>query len=131
VDESPINPKYYERMSELLDALIEERRQGVVKYREYLQKLQRLVKQVLDGGASASYPAQINTAGRRALFDNLEKDAPLALRVEEAVVEVRQDGWRENVMKTRKIRHALLEALGGDGEATDRILGIVKAQNEY
>lgn len=131
VDESPINPKYYERMSELLDALIEERRQGVVKYREYLQKLQRLVKQVLDGGASASYPAQINTPGRRALFDNLEKDAALALRVEEAVVQARQDGWRENVMKTRKIRHALMEALGGDGEATDRILGIVKAQNEY
>ena len=28
IDEQPINPKYYEKMSELLDALIEQRRQG-------------------------------------------------------------------------------------------------------
>ena len=27
IDEQPINPKYYEKMSELLDALIEQRRQ--------------------------------------------------------------------------------------------------------
>ena len=28
IDEQPINPKYYEKMSELLDALIKQRRQG-------------------------------------------------------------------------------------------------------
>ena len=28
IDEQPINPKYYEKMSELLDALIEQRTQG-------------------------------------------------------------------------------------------------------
>lgn len=27
LDESPVNPKYYEQMSKLLDALIEQRRQ--------------------------------------------------------------------------------------------------------
>ena len=27
IDEQPINPKYYEKMSELLDALIEQRKQ--------------------------------------------------------------------------------------------------------
>ena len=47
------------------------------------------------------------------------------------MVDARQDGWRENIMKTRKIRNALMAVLGGDDEATDRILGIVKAQNEY
>jgi type I restriction enzyme R subunit len=132
VDETPINPKYYERMSSLLDALIEERRQGAVKYREYLKKLQELVQKVLDGGASANYPAGIASAGLRALYDNLDRDQVLACKVEAAVMSARQDEWRSNVMKTRRVRLAILEALGGDEAAADRILGIVKAQqNEF
>jgi type I site-specific restriction-modification system R (restriction) subunit len=34
IDEQPINPKYYERMSELLDALIEQRRKEALDYQE-------------------------------------------------------------------------------------------------
>ncbi len=33
VDERPLNPKYYDRMSELLDAVLEERRQGSLDYK--------------------------------------------------------------------------------------------------
>ncbi len=32
IDESPINPKYYEKMSELLDALIAQRKQEALDY---------------------------------------------------------------------------------------------------
>jgi type I restriction enzyme R subunit len=32
IDEQPINPKYYEKMSELLDALIEQRRKEALTY---------------------------------------------------------------------------------------------------
>ena len=103
----------------------------MVKYREYLMKLQELVKRVLDGGASSAYPAEINTAGRRALYDNLDKDLGLALGVEEAVLVARQDGWRENLIKTRRVRLALREVLGDDEALAEKILGIVKAQNEY
>ena len=45
IDESPINPKYYEKMSELLDALIEQRRQEALDYQEYLAKIVELTKQ--------------------------------------------------------------------------------------
>ena len=38
IDEQPINPKYYERMSELLDALIEQRRQEALDYQKYLER---------------------------------------------------------------------------------------------
>ena len=37
IDERAMNPKYYDRMSELLDALIEEQRRGRVDYKEYLR----------------------------------------------------------------------------------------------
>src|SRR5213596_3793106 len=39
IDESPINPKYYEKMSELLDALIQQRRQEAIAYEEYLRRI--------------------------------------------------------------------------------------------
>jgi type I restriction enzyme R subunit len=36
IDESPTNPKYYEKMSELLDALINERKENAIEYKKYL-----------------------------------------------------------------------------------------------
>lgn len=39
IDEHAMNPKYYDTMSELLDAIIEQRRQQAIDYQEYLAKL--------------------------------------------------------------------------------------------
>ena len=41
-DEQPINPKYYEKMSELLDALIEQRKQEALDYQKYLEAIVEL-----------------------------------------------------------------------------------------
>lgn len=46
IDEQPINPKYYEKMSELLDALIKQRRQEALDYQAYLAKIVELTKKV-------------------------------------------------------------------------------------
>jgi type I restriction enzyme R subunit len=39
VDENPVNPKYYERMSVLLDELIDLRRQQAISYQEYMYRI--------------------------------------------------------------------------------------------
>jgi hypothetical protein len=39
IKEPPVDPAYYERMSKLLDALIEQRRKGMVNYKDYLEKI--------------------------------------------------------------------------------------------
>jgi type I restriction enzyme R subunit len=39
IDETPANPKYFERMSVLLDELVRERKQGATEYQEYLKKI--------------------------------------------------------------------------------------------
>ncbi len=39
IDEHAMNPKYYDKMSELLDAIIEQRRQQAIDYQAYLAKL--------------------------------------------------------------------------------------------
>ena len=64
IDEQPINPKYYEKMSELLDALIEQRRQEALDYQEYLAKIVELTKKVKNPAAGAAYPKTLNTPGQ-------------------------------------------------------------------
>ena len=104
IDEQPINPKYYEKMSELLDALIEQRKKETLAYQEYRAKIVELTKKVKNPTAGQAYPAGLNTPAKRALYDNLGKDEALALEVDSAVRASRQDDWRSNPIKIKKVR---------------------------
>ena len=53
----------------------------------------------------------MNTPGKRALYDNLGKDEALALAVDAAVRTSRQDDWRSNPFKVKKVRNAIRAAL--------------------
>ena len=106
----------------------------------------------MPGGGPGGYPVSVKTAAQRALYNNLSKDESLALAVDTAVHGNRMDGWRDNTIKTRKVRQAIRFVLAlasppeskrvaheiGDAQTplaleaeTDRILGIVKYQHEY
>jgi type I site-specific restriction-modification system R (restriction) subunit len=74
IDEQPINPKYYEKMSELLDALIQQRKQDAVDYQKYLEEIVQLTKKVKNPAIGESYPKELNTPAKRALYDNLDKN---------------------------------------------------------
>jgi len=130
IDEQPVNPKYYEDMSKLLDALIEQRRKAAISYKEYLAQVVELTKKAKNPGGT-TYPSPLNTPAKRSLYDNLYRDELKALRVHEAVLAYRQDDWRHNTFKVRRVRNAVREALGGDEAQTDRILELVKNQREY
>jgi type I restriction enzyme R subunit len=131
IDEQPINPKYYDKMSELLDALIEQRRNKKIDYQKYLEEIAKLAKQVID--PSAIYPTAISTPGKRALYDLFDKNEPLAVEIDHAVHLVIQDGWRENVHKQRKVRNAVAQALGGSAtdEMVKQILELLSRHIEY
>lgn len=129
IDEHPINPKYYDAMSDLLQALIEQRRQEAICYQEYLAKIVALTKQVKHPGG-ASYPSAINTKAKQALYDNLDKDEVLAVAVHNAVKENMQDGWRDNAIKVKKVKNAIKSTLSDDSR-TDTILELVKHQHDY
>jgi type I restriction enzyme R subunit len=140
IDESPINPKYYETMSALLDALIAERKAGATEYAKYLAKLVELTKKAKTGPDKAAYPAALNSRGKRSLYDNLGKNEQVAVAVDEAVKNRRQDGWRGNTTKIKRVRIAISEALEGYMEAVlkesshddlvDRIMEIVKKHED-
>lgn len=131
IDETPVNPKYFEKMSQLLDALIKERRAQAVHYTEYLRRIAALANQVERPDEAAGYPTLINTGALRALYDNLDHDQELALRVDEAVRTIKKEAWRGHRFKEREIRAAIKTVLGGDDALTGQILEIAKAQREY
>jgi type I restriction enzyme R subunit len=131
IDESPINPKYYEKMSELLDALILQRKQGAIDYKEYLAKIVALTKKAKNGPGGADYPATLNTPAKRALYDNLGKDAALAMAIHDAVQANRMDDWRGNPVKVKKVKYAIKGALKSDEPTLDKILALVEKQDEY
>jgi type I restriction enzyme R subunit len=135
IDEQPVNPRYFEKMSALLDALIEQRRREALDYGEYLERLQELAQKVADPGSGNVYPAEIATPARRALFDNLGADAELAIAVDEAIEGAREDGWRGHLMKERRLLLAIEAAMGDASESQNTeaaaILELVKHQDGY
>ncbi len=131
IDEQPINPKYYEKMSELLDALIEQRKKEAGNYQQYLEKIVALAKKVMKPTTGETYPNKLDTAAKRALYDNLGKDEAIALAVDQAVRTSRQDDWRTNPFKVKRVRNAIRVPLKDDEGLTEKILELVRNQHEY
>ncbi|MEP6588184.1 MAG: restriction endonuclease subunit R, partial [Polaromonas sp.] len=120
INESPVDPAYYDKMSALLDALIAQRRKGVLGYKDYLEKIAALAKQAtMPGGVAAGYPTAVNTPALRALFNNLGSQLPaLALAVDAAIRGSLMADWRGNAMKIKKVRLAIRHALAAAMPAT-------------
>ena len=153
VDEMAVNPKYYEKMSAVLEALIQQRREEAIEYEAYLKKVIELAENVKRGEGGGSYPASINTTALRAIYANLPEELlgkrvaegndtqeqddtsdPLeavALAVDRAVRAAKQDDWRGHPIKQKQIGRAIRDALGPYAAHTFTILEIVKAQSEY
>ena len=129
VDETPANPKYYERMSQLLEALIAGRKNAAVTYADYLKQVAELAKRVQDPGGPG-YPAGLDTPRLRAVYDNAGRDEALTWRIDAAMREAVQDGWRGSDIKARRVRGRLLEVMG-DEAAADAMLDLVRHQDGY
>jgi type I restriction enzyme, R subunit len=130
IDETPINPKYYETMSELLDALIEQRKLKAIEYEKYLAEIVALTKRVKEPGTGNTYPPAMNTDAKRALYDNLGKDEALAGAIDAEVRKTKKDDWRGNKFKEREVRNAIRSHLS-DSAQVDAIFDLVRSQHEY
>lgn len=130
IEESQTNPKYYERMSILLNELIQQRKTEAIAYMEYLKKIKQLAEQVSQPEKTASYPTTLTSQGKRSLYDNLDNNETLALALDNIIQTNKLDGWRDGGLKEKKLRIAINELLKDD-EKTAEIMKIIKAQNEY
>lgn len=130
IEESQTNPKYYEKMSRLLDELIRMRKQQTVAYQSYLEKIKDLARQVSQPASSSDYPTSINSRAKQALYDNLEQNEHLVLRLHEVIEQTKLDGWRGGGIKEKKLMLAVNGVIQ-DPELTLEIMDIIKAQREY
>ena len=152
IEETPVNPKYFERMSDLLDELIRQRRQDVIEYKEYLSKIVELTNEVSGAGVQSSYPSIIDTPALRSLYDNLPelsegdiRDSDVqfdarggvefrerkAVELDREIRKVKRADWRGNRFKERELLNAMTSALGGNDRLAGVMFEIVKAQSEY
>jgi type I restriction enzyme R subunit len=129
IDEHPINPRYYERMSELLDTLIHQRRDEALEYKQYLAQVVELTRQA-HNPSRAAYPQTLDTAAKRALYDNLENDEQLALALDDAIRQTKKDNWRGSTFKEREVKYAIYQLVRDEAEV-ERIFELVKSQREY
>jgi type I restriction enzyme R subunit len=133
IDENPVNPKYYERMSELLAAIIEERRNQAISYQEYLEKIKSLARQVIlpQGNALRDYPININTPAKRALFDNLGENEILAVTIDTTIRDTKRADWVGDRFKEREVANAIREATAGYNVDIPSVMELAKNQREY
>ena len=128
-DERPINPKYYENMSELLDELILQRRAEAIEYEKYLVMIVELSRKVKRPNET-KYPKTLDTRAKRALYDNLDQNEDLAVLLDYEIIYTKKDDWRGTEIKKREVRYAIKKHIKDEAEV-QRIFEIVKNQPDY
>jgi len=124
-----LDPAFFNEMSVLLDEIIKQRKDNAIGYEDFLKRIAELAVKV-NAGKSESTPERIKTNGQRALYNNLENDEDLALKVHETVVKYKPDSWRGNVPKENVIKKKLYELFEDEVEV-ERIFAIIERQSEY
>jgi len=147
------DPAFYDKMSLLLQEVIADLRAKRIDYEDYLKRMGDVAKQV-QAGRSDGTPPQLDTSGKRAIYNNLqlqgaatphdaatERAAPfrsdedlrllLALKIDATVKGVRPAGWRNNKPRENVIKAALLPLLNSDVAQVERIFLVIVAQPEY
>ena len=148
IKESLTNPAYYEKMSQLLDEIIADRKRKALDYEAYLKKVAELAKKVESGHAEDTPEPLKKSKALAAIYENLQPEidrqaaegkAPyakdellsLAQQIDAKVREVKPADFRGNEMKERTIMGALLPLLDNDEAEVVRLFEIIKRQSEY
>ena len=131
IDEHALNPKFYDRMSELLDAILDERRRQALDYEAYLAKILEAAKQLGSKDTGKVYPAWAKHGGHKALIDALDDDADLAFAIDSAVRNVKKHDWVDNPMKRKQVKQAIARSLSDGDDRLDALFELVRARDEY
>lgn len=141
VDEHAMNPRYYDRMSELLDALIEKQREDAQDYATYLHELIEFTKKLgaKESGDDSAYPEWARTPSRRAIFDFAFLPAELVVdhrSLYRRIHSSKDHGWADGGsgarFKERALARELRDELPGIDEASlQSFIEVLKNHAEY
>lgn len=135
-------------MSTLLDEIIAARKAKAIEYEEYLKRMGELTRQAATGHSDET-PKQLDTPGKRALYNNLKRPSDyqvadsagvyhperdpalrLALELDAVIRSNRPDDWRGIQAREQVVKKALYDVLK-DVDEVERIFKIVFQQHEY
>lgn len=123
------NPDYYDKLSEKLNKILEEMKQQTEEYKETLRKLVEIIQEL--HGSRKEYPSDIDTDGKKALYDNLDEDEELALRTYKAIKENAEIGFRDDRRRQRALKMAIEKEQGMPKNKIDVVMSIAKNNNEF
>ena len=139
VKKAASNPKFYGKLSEMLEEIIEQRRIEAISYEEYLKRVVELAKLVLHPENSGGYPDLVkDREAKRALFDYFDGDAAKAVNMHNAIKVSLKTNWKENQQKKNSLKLAIFNNLSlyssdedENSRKVEEIFEIVERQEEY
>lgn len=129
IEKEASDPKYYEKLSSLLNDLINQFREKKLTYLEYLQQIHNLAKQVIHK-EDKNYPKKINTNALKTLYDNLDQNEALALEIDACIRDNKKDGWVGHNQKEKNLKIALRKIINDEG-LLENTLNLAKHIDEY
>ncbi len=129
IEKEASDPKYYEKLSSLLNDLINQFREKKLTYLEYLQQIHNLAKQVVHK-EDKSYPKKINTNALKTLYDNLDQNEALALEIDACIRDNKKDGWVGHNQKEKNLKIALSKIINDEG-LLENAFNLAKHIKEY
>lgn len=127
--DKPYNPAFFANLSIILKNLIDQRKQEMISYKEYMKKLVEIFKKAKNK-SSEKYPTEIKTVGMKALYDNLCHNVEMTVKLQDAIKHNAMVGFRDGGLKKRKVLRAMTEVLGDEAKANE-IFDIIKLYDEY
>ena len=101
------NPRYYSKMSELLEELIEMKKEQSLDYQEYLERLIELVKKVKIPETSGIYPKSMHNVRLRGLYDILDRNEEKTLQLYNYLNSNISRDFMESKMKQKEFKQEL------------------------
>ncbi|GAA9546213.1 HsdR family type I site-specific deoxyribonuclease [Helicobacter pylori] len=129
IEKEASDPKYYEKLSSLLNDLINQFREKKLTYLEYLQQIHNLAKQVIHK-EDKNYPKKINTNALKTLYDNLDQNEALALEIDACIRDNKKDGWVGHNQKEKNLKIALRKIINDEG-LLENTFNLAKHIDEY
>lgn len=156
IREQLTDPRFYEKMSKLLDDLILQRRDDTASYEEFLKKAEELVRQMANGQQPAEDLPAALLGNREALvlYNNLpdilassaehpfnqvsegsaeygDTRLKLTLEIDRAMREKAPAGWKGDETRENQVLNALFPLLDRDRAATTAVFELIKNQAGY
>lgn len=130
VEKHLLDPKYFEKMSLLLDELIAQRKKVVTENKNFLHNASELIKKVKIGKED-NIPGTIKTLGMRAIYNYLDKDEDLTIACENAIQSYKKEGFRENSQKQKEIKGAIYNIVKDDDKTEKNYEIVANNRNDY